>query len=435
MKTGRPVQRKLVGGFLFELDLKSRKADSVGSYTWQMQRKERAMAKNIIFCADGTWNSPGQDEDNDHNPDPTNVYKLFMMLDGTFTDGSITLGDEQEKELIVSGVTTQVAKYIHGVGDSKNPIIKLMGGAFGAGVISRIVRGYTYISRMYEPGDLIHIVGFSRGAYTARALAGLITSQGLLQKALAQDKDKDKVYQRGAQAWYQYRGKHPLKNSDYAATFAEVIGNLPGFLTRDELKPTDFIADSKIKSVAVWDTVGAIGIPEIHQDKRFDPFRFADTKLNNSVEWGFHAISLDEQRIDFTPTLWEDRKQMRQLVFPGAHADVGGGYPIAESGLSDIALGWMFNELDSVGVKFKSVSMNLEKFDAVAHMPWRESLYLHNPRKDLNALTGHHSIAKRMESGLVKPDPKEEAVQYDPPNRPATICTNRSYCSKCVLSN
>ena len=376
------------------------------------------MPKNIIFCADGTWNNPGQDEDHDNSPDPTNVYKLFMRLAGDFTDGSITLGDEQEKEFSENGVTTQVAKYIHGVGDSKNPIVKLMGGAFGAGVIARIVRGYTYISRMYEPGDMINIIGFSRGAYTARALAGLIVSQGLLQKALVQDDDKNKVYQRGAQAWYQYRDKHPQESPDYTAIFAEVIGNLPGFLTKNNLQPSDFITDIHIQSVAVWDTVGAIGIPEIHQDKRFDPFKFTDTKLNDSVEWGFHAVSLDEQRIDFTPTLWDERQQIRQLLFPGAHADVGGGYPTPdESGLSDIALRWMINELTGVEVIFKAAADIEEKCDAVAHMPWRETLYLHKPRTGFTSLTCHDSINRRMAIGPVKPDPAEPAVPYDPPNR------------------
>ena len=74
----------------------------------------------------------------------------------------------------------QAAKYLHGVGDSDNFLVKALGGALGAGLITRIVRGYTYISRTYAAGDRIFIVGFSRGAYTARALAGLIAAKGLL---------------------------------------------------------------------------------------------------------------------------------------------------------------------------------------------------------------------------------------------------------------
>lgn len=130
------------------------------------------MAKNIIFCSDGTWN----DVDSQN---ATNVFKLFNLLQGSvisrtkFKDLSV---DIVEQEKIIANV--QIAKYINGVGNSDNRIKKLL----GAGLIKRIVRGYTFISRNYQPGDNIVIVGFSRGAYTARALAGLIASQGLLAK-------------------------------------------------------------------------------------------------------------------------------------------------------------------------------------------------------------------------------------------------------------
>src|SRR5262245_17603187 len=147
------------------------------------------MTKNIVFCADGTWNSPSQDEDSDETADPTNVYKLFFCLAGADLPDTLLTANEQEKEFVNNDATLQVSKYIHGVGDSRNPIRRLMGGTFGAGMISRIVRGYTFISRNYEPGAKIFIVGFSRGAYTARALGGLIASQGVLAPPLPQAKE------------------------------------------------------------------------------------------------------------------------------------------------------------------------------------------------------------------------------------------------------
>lgn len=124
------------------------------------------MNKMIIFCADGTWNGPGQDDDKDSVPEYTNVYKLFITLAGAMSIDSIKKANEQEKELITRNDNRllQVVKYMHGVGDSHNIIHKILGGAFGAGIISRIVRGYTFISRNYEPNDNIVIVGFSRGA-------------------------------------------------------------------------------------------------------------------------------------------------------------------------------------------------------------------------------------------------------------------------------
>src|SRR5262245_28847667 len=202
-------------------------------YTGIAQSKAENMPKNIVFCADGTWNDPNEDENADHSPDPTNVYKLFLCLDGVLSADSLRAADEQEKALVEAGITQQVAKYIHGVGDSRNPINKLMGGAFGAGVISRVVRGYTFISRNYEPGANMYIVGFSRGAYTARALAGLIASQGLLTPQITADKEL--AYRRGAEAWYRYR-KATISNPFTLAHLAEIVGDLPAFLSHSSLQ-------------------------------------------------------------------------------------------------------------------------------------------------------------------------------------------------------
>ncbi|HWI41259.1 MAG TPA: DUF2235 domain-containing protein, partial [Verrucomicrobiae bacterium] len=310
--------------------------------------------------------------------------------------------------------------------------------------ISRIVRGYTYISRMYEPGDAIHIVGFSRGAYTARALAALIVSQGLLPKDLAEGafkndpkkpKDKEQAYRYGAQAWYRYREAHPVKKKNWSATFAEVIANLPGFLSRNELADTDFVKDVLVRSVAVWDTVAAIGIPEIHDDRRFDPFEFANPNLSDNVEWGFHAVSLDEERVDFTPTLWSPRekKQIRQILFPGAHSDVGGGY--AECGLSNGGLQWMIDQLKTVGVTFVSEALPASNPGDTAHMPWKGKPYITGKREFPEEFTAHATVGERIRAGAVKPDPTEEPEEYDPPNRPTLECTaqrcNEAGCDGC----
>ena len=174
--------------------------------------------KDIIFCADGTWNGQDVDRDDDGVPDATNVLKLFHLLQGETTLESRRLKDESEKVLGDSTAPTLVAKYLHGVGDSDNPIMKVAGGAFGSGLIARVVRGYTYVSRNYRPGDRITIVGFSRGAYTARALAGMISSVGLLdpkemeQKETDKGKDgaKERVYGMSPQ-WSNYSSAHKHK--------------------------------------------------------------------------------------------------------------------------------------------------------------------------------------------------------------------------------
>ena len=119
------------------------------------------MQKNIVFCADGTWNSSTQDENQDGVPDQSNVCKLFLALSGSLDQSILMDQGEQEKTCRdANGKAVQVAKYIYGVWDSKNPLVRVIGGVTGSGTITRIVRGYTYISRMYEAGD--NIFGYSR---------------------------------------------------------------------------------------------------------------------------------------------------------------------------------------------------------------------------------------------------------------------------------
>ncbi len=107
------------------------------------------MSKRIIFCADGTW---------DTKQNETNVYKLYKSLSTT---------------------SSQVPYYDDGVGSDGNPIDKFLGGAFGDGLFQKIKDGYTKIAHVYEEGDDVFVFGFSRGAFTARSLAGMIAVCGL----------------------------------------------------------------------------------------------------------------------------------------------------------------------------------------------------------------------------------------------------------------
>ena len=383
------------------------------------------MSKNIVFCADGTWNNPNEDENQDHTADPTNVYKLFTALDGALSPESLLLADEQEKALMEGGATTQIAKYIHGVGDSRNPIIQLMGGAFGAGIISRIVRGYTFISRNFSPGDRITITGFSRGAYTARALAGLIASQGLLDATITSDKET--AYRCGAEAWYRFR-QATVTNPFSLAHLAEIVSDLPAFLSQDSLTDADFVPVGQIMAVGVWDTVGAMGFPDYASGgKREDAFKFADTKLSAKVQHGFQAVALDERRSDFSPTLWDPDDRILQVLFPGAHGDVGGGYPADhhENGLSDAALEWMQGQLAQVGVRFKTgwvVGIQPDTSGTAhqpwSHLPWTLPGVALGPRSFPAGMLKDPSIAARMAGGPVVAEPNTAPVPYNPTNLP-----------------
>jgi len=383
------------------------------------------MGKIIVFCADGTWNGPDQDDNDDRLPDPTNVFKLFCGLSGTLTADSVLEADEQEKVLHDASGPLQVAKYIHGVGDSRNPVRRLLGGAFGAGTIARIVRGYTFISRHYQDGDRIVLVGFSRGAYTARALAGLIASQGVLAPERTQDQTE--AYRWGAMAWYRYRSQAMAGMRGFLTRLAEAVADLAAFRSQDRIGDADLVSVARIAAVAVWDTVGALGLPRYMDNERVDLFRFVDTRLSPKVERGFHAVALDEQRLDFTPTLWDAAPNVTQLLFPGAHADVGGGYPTLDkqSGLSDIALGWMVEQLAGIQVRFTEPVYDPFAPDArgTAHQPWTHPPFNLPDKSQPRRFTGsgiaeHPSIAERMAAAEVVAEPGERPTPYRPGNRP-----------------
>lgn len=381
------------------------------------------MTRTIVFLADGTWNSPDQDQDKDGSPDSTNVYKFFLALAGQDPVGAFKSAREQEKEVRDDGIT-QIAKYIHGVGDSSNAIMRIVGGAFGAGIIARVVRGYTFISRNYEPGARIHIVGFSRGAYTARALAGLIVSQGLLGPHIT--RDKELAYRCGTEAWYRYRASSPNQPNIFVRA-AEALANPRELFRRDVLKDSDLSPIDRIASVAVWDTVGAMGLPNYRNEARLDRYKFANTHLSEKVTMGFHAVALDEQRVDFTPMLWDPAANVTQVLFPGAHADVGGGYPnnAQESGLSNIALRWMIAKLKGAGVRFNDDDVNVFAPDATAsaHKPWAHGAWIKLPKRRRSFPRGmveDPSIPARAAAPAVIAEPGEAPAPYRPDNRPAT---------------
>ncbi len=360
------------------------------------------MSKQIVFCADGTWNGPGDssttDIDSTTQQDPvaesevTNVVKLFVNLRGQVTAETQALKNETEMVCRdTAGNVLQVAKYLHGVGDSKNPVTKVLGGVFGVGVIARIVRGYTYISRNYEPGDSIHITGFSRGAYTARALAGMIAKVGLLNSKTYDANDKDEAYRRGFEAWIKAKGIM-FQGKDFLSNMLNTIAGLAeGVVTRVALKPGDFVEGVHIHSVGVWDTVGSLGVPGYIKGQRRDLFSFVDSALSPMVDRGFHAMALDEERLDFPVTRWQKDPRIEEVWFVGCHSDVGGGYPADQCGLSDIALNWMMLKFKSVGVLLADPLVHkpvLTPCSQAFHKPWDKPPFNIGPRQRAPVMPG-----------------------------------------------
>jgi uncharacterized protein (DUF2235 family) len=385
------------------------------------------MAKNIVICLDGTWNGPDAKADDGSGFTPSNVQKLFEALAGSAPLSPTQ--DECEIEVAASATSgAQVAKYIHGVGDAtRNALARAVQGAVGLGLVGRVVRGYTYLSRNYTAGDRIYIVGFSRGAYAARALAGLVVSQGLLDwAAMNLTEGSEESYSAGLAAWQRCKAAMHAGDPSVLQGIADVVTRLRDdvHLRMHPAPPLRFVSPVPIEAVGVWDTVGALGVPVVTVQasgvERADVFEFANTRLAASVKHGFHAIAADEQRVDFTPSIWEDRDGVVQVIFPGAHADVGGGYPANESGLSNGALAWMVRQLAGVGVLFSGPLPHVADAFAIQHTPWSPSkvVYVLSPRRFRSGLRLSQSLLQRLAAPApgVRVGVQPAATPYRPSN-------------------
>jgi uncharacterized protein (DUF2235 family) len=220
--------------------------------------------------------------------------------------------------------------YDDGVGADGNIILKVVEGAIGLGIRQKIKDGYTKIAQVYEAGDQIYIFGFSRGAYTARSLAGMIADCGLPTKNFSNDLVNTvfEAYEHPSQ-----RGSILKKLSD------------------------DSLDDAKITMVGVWDTVGSLGFTSVLGG--VDPIdEFLDTNLHPNVLNAYHALAIDEKRPQFEPTLWNvasPGQTLEQVWFSGYHSDVGGGVDSIKPGqeaLSDIPLAWMISKASALGLEF-----------------------------------------------------------------------------------
>lgn len=246
------------------------------------------MSRNLVYLCDGTWQSPAKGK-------PTNVWKMAT---------SVEIADDQ------------LMHYDPGVGTSWP---RVSGGLFGAGLVTNILEGYRWICEHYLPGDRIFLFGFSRGAYTARWIAGMIGQVGLAE-------NEDRVQD----AWDVMRRQDPVELSVWWSA--------------------DAATRAPVEFVGVWDTVGAHGVP-FGPTRLFAP-RFPDTILGDHVRLACHALAEDEQRAAFQPCLWTNPEspRIKQTWFPGWHSDVGGGGTV---GLSDITLRWMSNYAIAAGLRLR----------------------------------------------------------------------------------
>ncbi|WEN16895.1 DUF2235 domain-containing protein [Rhodanobacter sp. AS-Z3] len=282
--------------------------------------------RRLVLLFDGTWNKP---ESN------TNVERLRRLIAPVDDDGNL-----------------QMVNYIPGVG-VKRGLTHLLGGAFGYGLSDNVIDGYRWLCENWQAGDQIHLFGFSRGAYTARSLGGLIRKCGLLRCS-----SNASVAQADVDAAYDFYRNLTSKPDDPAAV--------------------EFRADHSIEVdihfIGVWDTVGSLGIPDTASWFPYARarYQFHDTELSKIVKYAYQALALDEHRADFSPAVWTrnpytvkagesltskkvEQIEIEQRWFIGSHSDVGGGNDRDGAGrkpdpLPDLPLAWLQRKAMDAGL-------------------------------------------------------------------------------------
>lgn len=237
-------------------------------------------------------------------------------------------------------------------------------GATGEGLIFNIREAYAFICSNYHDGDEIILIGFSRGAFTARSISSLIKQVGLLTT-------KGLSYLVEIVDDWEYQ-LDTTRVSPYPDQPWQPRPNFQQQIYHDELQKLKLTRQNiPIKCVAVWDTVGSLGVPTTalqHTVSNFvnklasksilktfksapKEFAFVDTSVLDNIEYAFHSLGLDERRASFTPTLWYKKegqawpKVLRQTWFPGVHSDVGGSYD--NNDLANLTLSWMVGQLET----------------------------------------------------------------------------------------
>jgi hypothetical protein len=213
---------------------------------------------------------------------------------------------------------------------------------------------YLFLMRHYEPGDNIFLVGFSRGAFTVRALAGMIHVCGLLRR----DDEHLLPYAVGLYKTSERRISRTRRSKGFSARAISQPGADHAQLDEESRRfKANLSRSCPIHFMGLWDTVKAYGW--------FWPQSFPALRHNPSVNTIRHAVSLHERRSSFQVTGWGDRQpDVKEVWFRGDHSDVGGGHG-GDSPLSDATLGWMLGEATVAGLRLKSVPEGCASVDEI----------------------------------------------------------------------
>ncbi|HEV7310314.1 DUF2235 domain-containing protein [Ensifer sp.] len=350
------------------------------------------MQKNIVLFADGTGNSASK-------PFKTNVWRLYEALNL----------NEQD----------QVATFADGVGTSSFKPFEVIGLALGFGVKRRVVNLYKFLCLNYQPGDRIFVFGFSRGAFTARLLVGLVAKEGLVEFQSHEELD------RFALAAYRAFRKEAFKTRlpwvvltrnlrDGAVKLSNSLTGSPAY--QKPLSGPRSSQEIKVAFLGVWDTVAAYGLPIDELTRAVNqwvwPMIFEKRHLLPCVEQARHALSLDDERRTFFPIPWHPTdeqgreigpERLRQVWFAGVHSNVGGGYP--DDRLAHVPLCWMIEEAKQAGLNF--CADTVARYAAIASEDGR----IYDSRSNLGFFYRYHP---RDAQWIMNERPKDEAPPLNP---------------------
>lgn len=303
---------------------------TLGPMPGTVERPLQGPRKRLIVTCDGTWLDADNGIMHGTKQPPSNVSRIGWAIKDTSRDG-----------------IPQIVNYQAGVGTNGGAAARVVGGATGLGLKENMREAYTYLAINWKAGDEIFLIGFSRGAFTARSVGGMVGAMGLLTRAgLPFFNEIFEDWEHRANERYvskfpdtPFPGKGPF-DAHYVSELAR-----RGLTT----------VNVPIKAICCWDTVGSLGIPRVGwleslrlQAPGMHDYEFYDTRLHHCVENAFQALALDERRGPFSPALWEKREgdptNLVQVWFPGVHSNVGGGYEDQE--LANLTLAWMISKLE-----------------------------------------------------------------------------------------
>ena len=291
--------------------------------------------RNLVVCLDGTSNEP--------ETGATNVARMYDVVEKS--DDQLVYYDPGVGTMGSRAAVTQIGLAVS----------RVAGLAAGYGIRENIEEAYTWLSRTYQHGDQIYVFGFSRGAYTARALTGMLRTVGLLRRGT------ENLVPYAIKLYAQTGPRTAGTSADDATKEAE----RKFWRLREEFKRQfghpDFPAafdenrqpQEQVHFLGVWDTVKSVGW--LNLKARIEMARWPFTANVTNIGIARHALAIDERRRPFKEYRFRqdlvdrDDDRFQEMWFAGEHSDVGGQFP-DDHQLSDIAFAWLVKEASTAGI-------------------------------------------------------------------------------------